>query len=46
MAPHKNRRITGLVYEGANSIDISGPLQVFDTANSLLLEANQTKRPA
>jgi transcriptional regulator GlxA family with amidase domain len=33
------RHIIGFIYAGANSVDISGPLQVFDTANRLLIES-------
>jgi transcriptional regulator GlxA family with amidase domain len=40
------RRIIGLIYENANSIDISGPLQVFDTTNRLLNESKQIEYPA
>jgi transcriptional regulator GlxA family with amidase domain len=40
------RHIIGLIYENANSIDISGPLQVFDTASRLLMESQQTKQAA
>lgn len=35
----KARQILGLIYDKANSIDISGPLQVFDTASRLLRES-------
>jgi transcriptional regulator GlxA family with amidase domain len=43
---HHTRRIIGLIYENANSIDISGPLQVFDTANRLLIENQSIKKAA
>lgn len=43
---NNSRRIIGLVYAQANSIDISGPLQVFDTASRLLLESGRTHAPA
>jgi transcriptional regulator GlxA family with amidase domain len=43
---HKSRRIIGLIYARANSIDISGPLQVFDTASRLLMESGRTDTPA
>lgn len=42
----RTRHIIGLIYEHANSIDISGPLQVFDTANRLLIESQQIKQAA
>jgi transcriptional regulator GlxA family with amidase domain len=42
----RTRHIIGLIYENANSIDISGPLQVFDTASRLLMESQQTKQAA
>ena len=37
-----HRKIAMLVYPEANSIDISGPLQVFDTANRLYKERFQS----
>jgi transcriptional regulator GlxA family with amidase domain len=38
------RKIATLIYPEANSIDVSGPLQVFSTANRLLQDRYQTKR--
>ncbi|MGS2717297.1 GlxA family transcriptional regulator [Eionea flava] len=42
----KTRQILGLIYEKANSIDISGPLQVFDTASRLLRESKKVNGDA
>ncbi|MFT5118084.1 MAG: transcriptional regulator GlxA family with amidase domain [Kiritimatiellia bacterium] len=46
MHHNNSRRIIGLLYAQSNSIDISGPLQVFDTASRLLAESGATSSPA
>lgn len=36
--PRRNRRVSVLAYDQANTVDVTGPLEVFATANALLAE--------